>query len=62
VAQVGLALHLLARPTAAALVGAALLSVLVFPALALALRPWTRPVPGGPATGESAASGQPAAG
>ncbi len=67
VAQVGLALHLLARPTAAALIGAALLSVLLFPAIALALRPWTRAVPGGPAPdgpepGGAAASGQAAAG
>jgi len=47
VAQVGLDLHLVARSTAAALVGAALISVMCFPALALALRPWSRPV-GGP--------------
>jgi len=41
VAEVGQSLGLLTRATAAALVGAALLSVLIFPALALALRPWT---------------------
>jgi Kef-type K+ transport system membrane component KefB len=43
VAEVGRSLDLLTAATAAALVGAALLSVLLFPALALALRPWTRP-------------------
>ena len=42
VADLGLALGLLSPATAAALIGASLLSVLVFPALALALRPWTR--------------------
>jgi Kef-type K+ transport system membrane component KefB len=41
VAQVGRSLGLLTSATAAALVGAALLSVLLFPAAALALRPWT---------------------
>ncbi len=42
VADLGLALGLLSPATAAALIGASLLSVLVFPAVALALRPWTR--------------------
>ena len=41
VAEVGRSLHLLSPAMAAALVGAALISVLVFPAAALALRPWT---------------------
>jgi Kef-type K+ transport system membrane component KefB len=41
VASVGLDLHLMDRATATALIGAALLSVLVFPAAALAIRPWT---------------------
>jgi Kef-type K+ transport system membrane component KefB len=43
VAEVGQGLKLLTAATAAALVGAALLSVLLFPAAALALRPWTTP-------------------
>jgi Kef-type K+ transport system membrane component KefB len=43
VAEVGQSLNLLNSATSAALVGAALLSVLLFPAAALALRPWTRP-------------------
>lgn len=43
VAEVGRSLHLLTSATSAALVGAALLSVLLFPAAALALRPWTPP-------------------
>ncbi len=43
VAEVGQSLSLLDSATSAALVGAALLSVLLFPAAALALRPWTRP-------------------
>jgi Kef-type K+ transport system membrane component KefB len=47
VAEVGRSLGLLTSATAAALVGAALLSVLIFPAAALALRPWS---PAGPAT------------
>ena len=42
VADLGLALGLLSPATAAALIGASLVSVLVFPAVALALRPWTR--------------------
>jgi len=48
VADLGLALHLLTPASAAALIGASLLSVLVFPAVALAFRPWTRPVPASP--------------
>jgi Kef-type K+ transport system membrane component KefB len=43
VAEVGQSLGLLTAATAAALIGAALLSVLLFPAAALALRPWTPP-------------------
>jgi Kef-type K+ transport system membrane component KefB len=43
VAEVGTSLGLLSAATSAALVGAALISVLLFPAAALALRPWTRP-------------------
>ncbi len=43
VAEVGRSLGLLSAATSAALVGAALLSVLIFPAVALALRPWTDP-------------------
>ena len=46
VAEVGQSLKLLSAAAAAALVGAALLSVLLFPAAALALRPWTTPGPG----------------
>ncbi len=42
VADLGLALGLLSSAVAAALIGASLLSVLLFPAVALALRPWTR--------------------
>lgn len=41
VAEIGSDLHLLSPATAAALIGAALLSMLLFPALALGLRPWT---------------------
>jgi Kef-type K+ transport system membrane component KefB len=41
VAEVGHSLGLLTSATAAALVGAALLSVLLFPSAALALRPWS---------------------
>jgi Kef-type K+ transport system membrane component KefB len=41
VAEIGLSLNLLGQATAAALIGAALLSVIIFPAVALALRPWT---------------------
>jgi Kef-type K+ transport system membrane component KefB len=44
VAEVGRSLSLVSSATAAALVGAALLSVLIFPAAALALQPWS---PGG---------------
>jgi Kef-type K+ transport system membrane component KefB len=43
VAEIGLSLNLLSQATAAALIGASLLSVLLFPAIALALRPWTVP-------------------
>ncbi|HEY1622064.1 MAG TPA: cation:proton antiporter [Streptosporangiaceae bacterium] len=42
-AEVGLSLGLLSSSVAAALIGASLVSVLLFPALALALRPWSRP-------------------
>ncbi len=42
VADVGSELGLLSAASAAALIGASLLSVLLFPAAALALRPWTR--------------------
>jgi Kef-type K+ transport system membrane component KefB len=55
VAQVGRDLHLLTEPSAAALIGAALASVLLFPALALALRPWSRPRAAVPEPGPSAA-------
>ena len=41
VAEIGTSLNLLSQATAAALVGAALVSVLVFPPIAVALRPWT---------------------
>jgi Kef-type K+ transport system membrane component KefB len=41
VAEVGRSLSLLTPASSAALVGAALLSVLIFPAIALMLRPWT---------------------
>ena len=41
VAEIGLSLKLLSQASAAALIGAALISVLVFPAVALGLRPWT---------------------
>jgi Kef-type K+ transport system membrane component KefB len=41
VAQIGLSLNLLNQATAAALIGAALLTVILFPAVALSLRPWT---------------------
>jgi Kef-type K+ transport system membrane component KefB len=64
VAEVGRSLGLLTPATAAALVGAALLSVLLFPTIALALRPWSPPDAGrsagtGPASG---AAGQVAPG
>jgi Kef-type K+ transport system membrane component KefB len=45
VAEVGRSLGLLTPATSAALIGAALLSVLIFPAVALALRPWTTAAP-----------------
>jgi Kef-type K+ transport system membrane component KefB len=51
VAEVGQSLNLLSAAAAAALVGAALLSVLMFPAAALALRPWTTPGPGATSAG-----------
>ena len=41
VAEIGLSLNLLTQSTAAALIGASLVTVVVFPAIALALRPWT---------------------
>ncbi len=53
VAEVGRSLHLLSPAMAAALVGAALVSVLVFPAVALALRPWTAARAGEPAAGRA---------
>ncbi len=56
VAEVGRSLSLLSSATAAALVGAALLSVLIFPAVALALQPWS---PGGTETATTAASAAP---
>jgi Kef-type K+ transport system membrane component KefB len=52
VAEVGRSLGLLPEPAAAALIGAALVSVLVFPALALLLRPWSPPRPGGEAAAQ----------
>jgi len=57
VAEVGRSLSLLTPATSAALVGAALLSVLIFPALALALRPWT---PAGPVATVPETPGRPA--
>ena len=42
VAALGSDLGLINPASAAALIGASLLSVLLFPAAALALRPWTR--------------------
>jgi Kef-type K+ transport system membrane component KefB len=55
VAEVGRSLSLLSSATAAALVGAALLSVLIFPAVAIALQPWS------PAGTDAAATAAPAA-
>jgi Kef-type K+ transport system membrane component KefB len=59
VAEIGLSLNLLTQATAAALIGAALVTVVLFPAVALALRPWTTtegapksPLPGQSAPGE----------
>jgi Kef-type K+ transport system membrane component KefB len=49
VAEVGRSLDLLSPATSAGLVGAALLSVLLFPAAALALRPWSPVTPAGAA-------------
>jgi Kef-type K+ transport system membrane component KefB len=43
VAEIGLSLNLLSQASAAALIGAALVSALVFPAVALSLGPWTVP-------------------
>jgi Kef-type K+ transport system membrane component KefB len=56
VAEVGRSLSLLSSATAAALVGAALLSVLIFPAAALALQPWS---PTGPDAAATAAPATP---
>jgi Kef-type K+ transport system membrane component KefB len=56
VAELGRSLSLLSSATAAAFVGAALLSVLIFPAVALALQPWS---PGGTETATTAASAAP---
>jgi Kef-type K+ transport system membrane component KefB len=53
VAEVGRSLGLLPKAAAAALIGAALVSVLVFPALALMLRPWSGPRPPGEAAAQS---------
>jgi Kef-type K+ transport system membrane component KefB len=58
VAEVGRSLSLLSSATAAALVGAALLSVLIFPAAALALQPWS---PGGTDAAPTTTSEAPAA-
>jgi len=54
VAQVIHSLGLLTSATSAALVGAALLSVLIFPAVALALRPWSPPDAAAPAPAPAA--------
>jgi Kef-type K+ transport system membrane component KefB len=55
VAEVGQSLHLLTPATSAALVGASLLSVLIFPAVALALRPWTTAPPSASTAASAAA-------
>ncbi len=47
VAEIGTSLNLLSQPAAAALIGAALVSVLIFPPIALTLRPWTVTAPTG---------------
>ncbi len=47
VAEIGTSLNLLSEAAAAALIGAALVSVLIFPAIALMLRPWTVNAPTG---------------
>lgn len=47
VAEIGTSLNLLSQPAAAALIGAALISVLIFPPIALTLRPWTVTAPTG---------------
>jgi Kef-type K+ transport system membrane component KefB len=53
VAEVGTSLGLLTQATSAALIGAALLSVLLFPTAALALRPWTpEPAASGATSGQ----------
>ena len=49
VAEIGTSLNLLSQPAAAALIGAALVSVLIFPPIALTLRPWTVTAPTGAA-------------
>ncbi|HTA08301.1 MAG TPA: cation:proton antiporter [Streptosporangiaceae bacterium] len=54
VAEVGRSLGLLTAATSAALVGAALLTVLIFPATALALRPWSPPEPPAPTSPRAA--------
>jgi len=61
VAEVGQSLRLLTSAAAAALVGAALLSVLLFPAAALTLRPWTSPGGTAPARDDELLSPDPAA-
>jgi Kef-type K+ transport system membrane component KefB len=43
VAEIGTSLNLLTPAAAAALIGAALVSAVLFPPIALALRPWTAP-------------------
>ncbi len=57
VATIGVSLDLLSQAAAAALIGAALVSVLLFPAIALALRPWTRTTGTGAGTGASTGAG-----
>ena len=47
VAEIGTSLNLLSEAAAAALIGAALVSVLIFPTIALMLRPWTVNAPTG---------------
>lgn len=51
VAEIGRSLGPLAPATSAALIGAALLSVVLFPAAALALRPWSGAQPAQPSLG-----------
>ena len=57
-AEVGRSLGLLSAATAAALLGAALLSVLIFPAIALALRPWSPQGEGEPGADAGTPGGQ----